>query len=85
MGGDKKFPMMRPQFRLYEIVNDINCFDQMSPNDQADNMRMLGNLGRDYPARVEEARGIEGLDRAEFDKAEQTLRQLQAQYPESLN
>ena len=84
MGGPWKFPMMRPQFRLYNIVNGINRFAQMSPNEQADNMRMLCDLGGEHPARVKEARGIEGLDRAEFDAAGQTLRQLQAQYPQSL-
>jgi len=85
MGGSRKFPMMWPQFLLYSIVDDINEFAQMSPNQQATNMGMLFDLGMDYPARVKEARGIAGLDRAEFDAAGQTLRQLQAQYPQSQN
>jgi len=87
MGGPWRFPMMWPQFRLYDIVNEINRFAQMSLDEQADNMPMLCDLGGDYgyPARVEETQGIEGFDRTEFDAAGQTLRQLQAQYPESLN
>ena len=85
MGGVKKFPMIHTQSLLYHIADDINHFAQMSPNEQADNMRMLCDLGGEHPARVKEARGIEGLDRAEFDAAGKILRQLQAQYPESLN
>jgi hypothetical protein len=70
----------------YWYVNlNFNYFDQMSLEEQADYMWMLRDLGRYYPARVKEARGIAGLDRTEFDAAEQTLAQLQAQYPQSLN
>ena len=83
MGGHGKFPMMRPQFLLYEIVNGINHFAQMLPGEQTTNMRMLRHLEEDY-ARVKEAQGIAGLDRAEFDAAGQTLAQLQAQYSRSL-
>jgi hypothetical protein len=85
MGGDEKFPMMWPRYLLYDIVNDINYFAQMSQKDQAANMLWLRNLGRAYPAGVKEATGISGLDRADFAAAEQTLAQLQAQYPQSLN
>jgi len=85
MGGPEKFPMMWPQYHLYHIVNDINHFAQMSLEEQTANMGMLDNLGSQYPARVEATQGIEGLDRTEFDKAGQTLAQLQAQYPQSLN
>jgi len=84
MGGDEKFPMMWPQYQLYNIVNGINHFAQMSPKEQADNMWMLRNLGSQYPSILEEATGIAGLDRTEFDAAGQTLRQLQAQYSRSL-
>jgi len=85
MGGDEKFPMMWPQFRLYNIVNGINHFAQMSPEEQADNMPMLRDLGCYYPFTRRNAQGIAGLDRAEFDAAGETLAQLQAQYPQSLN
>ena len=85
MGGDEKFPMMRTQYKLYNIVNEINGFAQMSPNQQFAHMWWLRLLGKDYPAGVKRAQGIEGLDRADFAAAGETLRQLQAQYPQSLN
>jgi hypothetical protein len=85
MGGPWRFPMMWPQYELYEIVNGINHFAQMSPKEQTANMWRLRNLGSQYPARVEETQGIEGFDRTEFDAAGQTLAQLQAKYRRLLN
>ena len=77
--------MTLPQYQLYRIVDDINGFAQMSPNQQFAHMWWLRLLGKDYPAGVKRAQGIEGLDRADFAAAGETLRQLQAKYSRSLN
>ena len=85
MGALAKFPIMITQSQLYGIVNRINRLAQRSAVGQNPNIRELVDLGRNYPAFREEAEREKGLDRAEFDEAGETLRQLQARYPQSQN
>ena len=85
LGANEKFPIINPLYRLYDMANQINYFDQMSAGGQTPHIQELKFLGMMYPAALEEAQGIEGLDMTEFREAGEKLAQLQAQYPQSQN
>jgi hypothetical protein len=81
MGGDQKFPMTWPQYLLYEFVDDINGFAQMSQEDQGAHKGMLNNLARNYRGALYKAQGRAGLDMTEFYEAGQkTLTQLRLRH-----
>ena len=84
-GGPQRIPIRGVLDELYRTLDEIYDLARMSREKQAANMGRLDSLRGAYQTLSNTAKGIEGVDETQFRGVEETLAQLQAQYPQSQN